>query len=212
LADFRFPLSLRLVEEMLLERGIVVSYETIRRWGKKFGPEYARRLRRKPPRPTDIWHLDEVGVTIAGKKHWLWRAVDQDGYVLDEIVQTRRDTKAAKRLLTRLMKKQGMAPKRIITDKLSSYGAAKRLVMPGVEHRSHKGLNNRAENSHLPLRKRERMMQGFRSVGGLQRFTSVFSATRNLFVPSRSHQSALATHVSRLRAMAAWKSAAGVLA
>ena len=137
---FRFPLSLRLVEEMLLERGIVVSYETIRRWGRKFGSAYARRLRRKPPRPTDIWHLDEVVISIAGKKHWLWRAVDQDGYVLDEIVQRRRDTKAAKRLLTRLMKKQGIAPKRIITDKLPSYGAARRQVMPAVEHRSHKGL------------------------------------------------------------------------
>ncbi|PVE21265.1 IS6 family transposase [Microvirga sp. KLBC 81] len=209
---FRFPLSLRLVEEMLLERGIVVSYETVRRWALKFGPDYARRLKRKTPSRHDTWHLDEVVVMIAGKKHWLWRAVDQDGYVLDEIVQSRRDTKVAKRLLTRLMKKQGMAPKRIITDKLSSYGAARRLVMPRIEHRSHKGLNNRAENSHLPLRKREQMMQGFRSVGGLQRFTSVFSAVRNLFVPPHSHQSALATHLHRLRAMAAWKAAAGVLA
>jgi putative transposase len=207
---FRFPLSLRLVEEMLFERGIVVSYETIRRWGKKFGPEYARRLRRKPPRPTDIWHLDELVISIAGKKHWLWRAVDQAGYVLDEIVQRGRDTKAAKRLLTRLMKKQGMAPKRITTDKLPSYGAAKRQVMPRVEHRAHKGLNNRAENSHVPLRKRERMMQGFRSAGGLQRFTSVFSAVRNLFVPPRSHQFALAIHLHRLRAMAAWNAAAGL--
>ena len=107
----RFPLSLRLVEEMLLERGIVVSYETIRRWGRKFGSAYARRLRRKPPRLTDIWHLDEVIISIAGKKHWLWRGFDQDGYVLDEIVQSRRNTKAAKRLLTRLMKEQGMAPR-----------------------------------------------------------------------------------------------------
>ena len=209
---FRFPLSLRLVEEMLLERGIVVSYETIHRWGKKFGPAYARRLRRKQPSPHDVWHLDEVVISIAGKKHWLWRAVDQDGYVLDEIVQSRRNTKAAKRLLTRLMKKQGMVPKRIITDKLSSYGAARRQVMPRVEHRSHKGLNNRAENSHLPLRKRERMMQGFRLVGGLQRFTSVFSSVRNLFVPPNSHKSALATHLHRLQTMAAWKAAAGVLA
>ena len=132
--------------------------------------------------------------------------------MLDEIVRHRRDTKAAKRLLTRLMKKQGIAPKRIITDKLASYGAAGRQVMPSVEHRSHKGLNNRAENSHLPLRKRERMMQGFRSAGGLQRFTSVFSAVRNLFVPPRSRQSSLATHVYRLRAMAAWRFVAGVLA
>src|SRR3954471_23705536 len=199
---FRFPLSLRLVEEMLLERGILVSYETIRRWGKKFGPAYARRLRRKPPRPTDIWHLDEVVITIAGQKHWLWRAVDEDGYVLDEIVQSRRDTKAAKRLLKCLLKKQGVAPKRIITDKLASYGAAKREVMPDVEHRSHKGLNNRAENSHLPLRQRERVMQGFRSPRYLQRFVSVFSAVRNLFVPPRSRRSARATHLHRINAMA----------
>ncbi|WP_397515455.1 IS6 family transposase, partial [Rhizobium ruizarguesonis] len=179
---FRFPLSLRLVEEMLLERGIVVSYETIRRWCRKFGAAYAKQLRRKKPSRKDIWHLDEVVISIGGRKHWPWRAVDQDGYVLDEIVQTRRDTKAAKRLLVRLLKKQGLSPKRIVTDKLRSYGAAKRDVMSGVEHRSHKGLNNRAENSHVPLRKRERMMQGFRSVGGLQRFISVFSAVRNLFV------------------------------
>jgi putative transposase len=137
---FRFPLSLRLVEEMLLERGIVVSYETIRRWGRKFGREYARRLRRKQPRPTDIWHLDEVVISIAGKKHWLWRAFDQEGYVLDEIVQTRRNTKAAKRMLKRLLKKQGCPPQRLITDKLGSYAAARRQIMPAIEHRSHKGL------------------------------------------------------------------------
>jgi putative transposase len=200
---FRFPLSLLLVEEMLLERGIMVSYETIRRWGKKFGPEYARRLRPKPPSHNDIWHLDEVVISTSGKKHWLWRAVGQDGYVLD---------KAAKRLLTRLLKRQGAAPKRIITDKLPSYGSARRQVMPRVEHRSHKGLNNRAENSHVPLRKRERIMQGSRSVGGLQRFTSVFSAVRNLFVPARSNQTALSTHIHRLRVMAEWRAAAGVLA
>ncbi len=129
---FRFPLSLRLVEEMLLERGIVVTYETIRCWAKKFGPDYAGRLRRKQPSPIDIWHLDEVVVTIGGKKHWQWRAVDQDGYVLDEIVQARRDTKAARRLLIRLLRKQGCGPKRIVTDKLRSYAAARRQVMPTV--------------------------------------------------------------------------------
>ena len=201
---FRFPLSLRLVEEMLLQRGIAVSYETIRRWGKKFGPDYARRLRRKPPRPDDIWHLDEVVISIAGKTHWLWRAVDQDGYVLDEIVQTRRNTKAAKRVLTRLLKQQGMAPKRMITDKLRSYGAARQQVMPTVEHRAHKGLNNRAENSHVPLRKRERMMQHFRSAGALQRFVAIFSAVRNLFVPPRSKRSAFGIHLHRLQAFAQW--------
>jgi putative transposase len=175
---YRFPLSLRLVEEMLLERGITVSYETIRRWAIKFGPNYARRLRRKQPSRTDVWHLDEMVITIAGRKCWLWRAVDQEGYVLDEIVQNRRNTKAAKRLLMRLLKKQGTAPRRIITDKLRSYAAAKRQIMPTLEHRSHKGLNNRAENSHLPLRKRERIKQGFRSQGGLQRFVAIFSALR----------------------------------
>ncbi len=197
---------------MLLERGIVVSYETVRRWALKFGPAYARRLRHKAPSRHDIWHLDEVVVTIAGQKHWLWRAVDQDGYVLDEIVQKRRNTKAAKRLLRRLLKKQGCPPRRMITDKLGSYAAAQRQIMPVVEHRSHKGLNNRAENSHLPLRRRERAMQGFRSPGGLQRFTSVFSAVRNLFIPPRSRRSALATHLHRLDAMAEWKVAANVAA
>jgi putative transposase len=209
---YRFPLSLRLVEEMLLERGIVVSYETIRRWAKKFGPAFACRLRRKPPSRDDIWHLDEVVFTIAGKNHWLWRAVDQEGYVLDEIIQNRRNTKAAKRLLTRLLKKQGIAPKRMITDKLRSYGAAKRQVMPNVEHRMHKGLNNRAENSHVPLRKRERMMQGFRSPGSLQRFVSIFSAIRNLVVLPRSKRSAFQNRLHRLNAMAQWQAAAGLIA
>jgi putative transposase len=209
---FRFPLSLRLVEEMLLKRGIAVSYETVRRWALKFGPAYARRLRRKTPSRRDIWHLDEVVVTIAGQKHWLWRAVDQDGYVLDEIVQTRRNTKAAKRLLKRLLRKQGCPPRRMITDKLGSYAAAQRQVMPEVEHRSHKGLNNRAENSHLPFRRRERAMQGFRSPRYLQRFVSVFSAVRNLFVPPRSSRSAPATHLHRLNAMAEWKAVANIAA
>jgi putative transposase len=203
---FRFPLSLRLVEEMLLERGVVVSYETIRRWALKFGADYARRLKRKTPTRHDVWHLDEVVISINGEKRTLWRAVDQDGYVLDEIVQIHRNTKAARRLLTRLLRKQGGSPKRIVTDKLRSYGAAKIKIMPKVEPRQHKGLNNRAENSHVPIRKRERMMQGFRSWPGLQRFVSTFSAIRNLFVPPRSRRSAFSTHMHRLNAMAEWKS------
>jgi len=121
------------------------------------------------------------------------------------MVQIRRDTKAAKRLLTRLLRVQGLMPKRIVADKLRSYGAAKWEVMPDVEHRSHKGLNNRAENSHLPLRKRERMMQGFRSAGGVQRFVSIFSALRNLFVTPHHKRSALAPHIHRVRAIAYWK-------
>jgi putative transposase len=207
---FRFPLSLRLVEELLLERGIVVSYETIRRWAAKFGPAIARGVRRRAPRPGDVWHLDEVRLVIRGEVHWLWRAVDQHGVVLDEIVRRHRNKRAAKELLVRLLRRQGWAPRRIVTDKLAAYGAAKREVAPGIEHRRHKGLNNRAENSHVPLRKRERQMQGFRSAGGLQRFTSVFSAVRNLFVPPASRCPALSTHLHRLAAFARWRSAAGL--
>ncbi len=180
--------------------------------GPEVRADYARRLKRKRPSRRDAWHLDEVVVTIAGKKHWLWRAVDQDGYVLDEILQSRRDAKAAKRLLKRLLKKQGCPPRRLITDKLSSYASARRQIMPSVEHRAHKGLNNRAENSHVPLRKREWTMQGFRSAGGLQRYVSVFSAVRNLFVPPCTRRSALATHLHRLTAMAKWKGAANLAA
>jgi putative transposase len=135
---FRFPLSLRLVEEMLLERSIVVSYESIRRWTITFGADYARRLKRKAPSRHDIRYLDEVVVSINGERRY-WRAVDQEGYVLDEIAQIYRDTKAARRLLTRFLRKQGRPPKRIVTDKLGSYGAAKHTVMPKVEHRQHKG-------------------------------------------------------------------------
>ena len=208
----RFPLSLRMVEEMLLERGIDVSYETVRRRGMKFGPVLARELRRRTPRPGDVWHLDEVRVVIRGQVHWLWRAVDQHGVVSGEILQRRRDTRAARRLLVRLLKKQGWLPRRIVTDRLPSYGAAKREVAPSLEHRAHKGLNNRAENSHGPLGKRGRQMQGFRSPGGLQRFVSVFSAVRNLFVPPARRRSALATRYHRLEALGEWRRAAGLAA
>src|SRR3982751_391407 len=144
---FRFPLSLRMVEEMLAARGIIVSHESVRQWAMKFGQAFANRIRRRLPCAGDKWHLDEVAVKIAGKKHWLWRAVDQSGVVLDILVQSRRDKHAAKRLLRKLLKKQMRSPRLLITDKLRSYGAAKREIMPGVEHRQHKGLNNRAENS-----------------------------------------------------------------
>jgi putative transposase len=147
---FRFPLSLRMVEEMLAARGIEASQETVRQWALKFGQGYANQIRRRLPAPGDKWHLDEVVISIAGKKHWLWRAVDQHGVVLDTLVQNRRNAKAAERLLCKLLKKQGIAPRVMITDKLASYAAAKRIVMPGVEHWQHKGLNNRAENSHQP--------------------------------------------------------------
>src|SRR5215210_2942135 len=137
---FHFPLSLRMVEEMLAARGIDVSHETVRQWARKFGQSFANQIRRRLPSPGDKWHLDEVCLMIGGKKHWLWRAVDQDGVVLDVLVQSRRDKQAAKRLLRKLLKKQCRAPRVMVTDKLASYGAAKGEVMPSVEHRRHKGL------------------------------------------------------------------------
>ena len=142
---FRFPLSLRMVEEMLAARGIDVSHETVRQWARKFGQSFANQIRRKLPDPGDKWHLDEVCLMIGGKKHWLWRAVDQDGVVLDVLVQSRRDKQAAKRLLRKLLKRQTRVPRVMITDKLASYSAPKDEVMPSVEHRRHKGLNNRAD-------------------------------------------------------------------
>jgi putative transposase len=137
---FRFPLGLRMVEELLAARGIIVSHETVRQWARKFGQQFANRIRRRLPRVGDKWHLDEVVLKIAGVKHWLWRAVDQTGIVLDVLVQRRRDKQAAKRLLRKLLKKQMRPPRVMITDKLASYGAAKREIMPGIEHRQHKGL------------------------------------------------------------------------
>src|SRR3954471_10051261 len=137
---FRFPLSLRNVDEILAARGTVVSHETVRQWGLKFGQGIANRIRRRLPRAGDKWHLDEVAVKIAGQKHWLWRAVDQDGIVLDILVQSRRDKAAAERLLRKLLKKQMRPPRVMVTDKLPSYGAAKKEILPGVEPRQHKGF------------------------------------------------------------------------
>ncbi len=130
-----------MVDELLAARGIIVSHETIRQWALKFEQGFANQIRRRLPCAGDKWHLDEVVLTIAGVKHWLWRAVDQNGMVLDILVQSRRDTRAAKRLLRKLLKRQTRLPRVMITDKLASYGAAKREVMPLVEHRRHKGLN-----------------------------------------------------------------------
>ncbi|WP_461479489.1 IS6 family transposase [Mesorhizobium jarvisii] len=171
---FRFPLSLRMVEDMLAARGIIVTHQTIRSWAEKFGRHFAREIKRRSAGCLgDKWHLDECVVAINGKKQWLWRAVDQDGFVLEVLVQSRRNAKAAKRLMRKLLKAQGRTPRVMITDKLRSYDAARRDLMPGVEHRSHKGLNNRAENSHQPTRRRERTMKRFKSARQLQRFVSI---------------------------------------
>lgn len=152
---FRFPLSLRMIEDMLAARGIIVSHQTVRLWAEKFGRTFVNELRRRSSgRLGDKWHLDEAVISIRGEKHWLWRAVDQDGFVLEVLVQSSRDAKAAKRLMRKLLKGQGRSPRVMITDKLRSYSAAKQEIMPGVEHRAHKGLNNRAENYHQPIRRR----------------------------------------------------------
>ena len=154
----RFPLSFREVEEMMLARGVVVSHETIRQWCRKFGQTYANGLRRRRPRPGDKWHLDEVFIKINGKTHYLWRAVDQDGTVLDILVTSRRDAKAATRFFRKPLKGLRSVPRVLVTDKLASYGVAHRRLVRSVEHRRSKYLNNRAENSHQPTRQRERAM------------------------------------------------------
>jgi len=145
------------------------------------GGHFANEIRRQSGRPGDKWHLDEVVVSIAGTKHWLWRAVDQEGFVLDVLVQSRRNAKAARRLIRKLLKQQGHAPRAMITDKLGSYAVAGREIMPDVEHRRHKGLNNRAENSHQPTRRREKIMKRFKSASQLQRFVSIHDPIANLF-------------------------------
>src|SRR5882724_3762485 len=187
---FRFSLSFRDVEELMSSRGVVLSYETVREWCFKFGQTYANGLRRRSPRPGDKWHLDEVFLKINGRLHYLWRAVDQDGDVLDIMVQSRRDKKAAKKFFRKLLKGLRYVPRVVITDKLKSYGAAKREMLPGVEHRQSRYLNNRCENSHRPTRQRERRMQGFKSPGHAQRFLSAYGPIAQHFRPRRHRLSA----------------------
>jgi putative transposase len=209
---FRFPLSLRHVDELLAARGIDVSHETVRQWGLKFGQAFANQIRRRLPRAGDKWHLDEVVATIAGKKRWLWRAVDQDGIVLDILVQSRRNKRAAKRLLRKLLRKQMRPPRVLVTDKLASYGAAKKEIMPGVEHRQHKGLNNRAENSHQPTRRRERQMKRFKSARHAQRFLSAHDQINNLFHLRRHRLPAAQYRAARAQALRIWAEVTGVAA
>jgi len=182
---FRFPLSFREVEELMLERGVAVSYETIRRWCAKFGQAYASGLRRRRPRPGDKWHCDEVFIRINGTQHYLWRAVDQHGNVLDILVQSRRNAVAAKRFFRTLLKNLEYVPRVIVTDKLGSYQVAHRELLASVEHRRSKYLNNRIENSHQPTRQRERAMKRFTSPGHAQRFLSAFSGISPHFRPGR---------------------------
>src|SRR2546427_6215457 len=183
--SYRFPLSYRDVQEVLFERGIDVTHEAIRQWGLKFGQDYANQLKRRRPRPGDKWHLDEVFLTINGKRHSLWRAVDQDDNVLDILVQSRRNKQAAKQFVRKLLQGLQYVPRVIITEKLKSYGAAKREILPGVEHRQRRSLNNRCENSHRPTRQRAYRMQGFKSPGHAQRFWSAYGPIAQHVRPRR---------------------------
>jgi putative transposase len=203
----RFTLSYRDVEELLAERGLEVSYETVRRWVIKFGPAFARNLRRLRPRPVDIWHLDEMVVSIQGRRMYLWRAVDSEGEILDVLVQPRRDKTAALKLMRKLLKRQGYAPRVLVTDKLPSYGCARRELGLSARHEQDLRKNNRAENSHQVVRRRERKMQGFRSAGSAQRFLSTHSAVHNTFNHQRHLISRRTLRLFRTEAAEQWKRA-----
>jgi len=204
-----FSLSLRDVELILAARGIVVSYESIREWGLRFGRIFANALKRRRPQPGDKWYMDEVFIRIRGKQHYLWRAVDQDGNVLDILVQSRRSAAAATRFFRKLLKGLRYVPRVIVTDKLKSYAAAKRKILPGVEHRQSRYLNNRAEVSHQPTRRRERQMKRFKSARHAQRFLSTHSRIHNHFQLCRHHLSANQYRVARDTAFRTWRDVAG---
>jgi transposase-like protein len=204
----RFTLSFRDVEDLLAERGIMVSYGTVRRWVNHFGPMIAADLRKRRPKPYSTWHLDEAYLKIAGRMVYLWRAVDAEGELLDVLVQSKRDKHAALKLMRKLLKKYGFVPDRMITDDLRSYSAAARDL--GIESRHERGQwrNNRAENSHQPTRRRERKMQRFKSPGSAQKFLSAHAAVYNTFNVQR-HLTTRRTHRAlRAAAMSTWREAA----
>ncbi len=209
---YRFTLSLRDVEELLAERGIEVTYETIRHWGIQFGPAIARDLRSRRPRPHARWHMDEMFVSIGGKQMYLRRAVDHEGEVLDCLVQSRRNKCAAIKLMRKLLKKQGFIPTTIVTDHLAAYTAAMSDLRLSAMHERGKRKNNRAESSHVPIRRRERKLQGFKSPGSAQRFLSIHAAVYNNFNTCRHLISAANHRPLRSEAFAAWRRAAGIAA
>jgi len=206
----RFCLSFRDAEDLLAQRGIIVSYETIRQWCRTFGPAYAHTLRHRQGRLGDTWYLDELFITIRGRQQYLWRAVDHDGDVIDILVQPRRDRDAAERFFRKLLKGQGRTPRRVITDKLRSYTAAHRRVMPSVVHSTRQYENNRAELSHQPTRQRERQMRRFKSAAHVQRFVSFHGLVRNLFRVGRHLLRAAHHRLLRTRAFLTWNDAACV--
>ncbi len=200
----RFCLSFRDVEDLLAEPGVMVTNEAIRLWCLKFGPKYARTLKRRQGRLGDTWHLDELFLTIQGRRQYLWRAVDQDGDVIDILLQPRRDRRAAARFFRKLLKGQGGVPRRLVTDKLRSYAAAHRTIMPSVAHDTKQYANNRAEVSHEPTRQRERGMRRFKSTAQAQRFLSVHGITQNLFRVGRHLLRAVNYRMLRARAFVVW--------
>ena len=208
----RFTLSYRDVEDLLAERGLEVSYETIRRWVLTFGPIIARRLRARRPVPHRRWHLDEMFVRIAGKQMYLWRAVDAEGEVLEVLVQASRDKRAAGKLMRKLLKRQGIGPSEWVTDKYPAYGAALRDLQLRARHVQSKQANNRAESSHVPVRRRERKLQGFKSSRSAQRFLTMHAATYNTFNVCRHLTTACTHRLFRAEAFAAWRDAAAVTA
>ncbi len=200
----RFCLRFREVEELLAERGITLTYETIRQWCQKFGPDYARKLKKRQRRLGDMWHIDEVFVTMQGQRHYLYRAVDQDGDVIDILLQRRRNQRAAARFFCRLLQDQGREPRWLVTDKLRSYAAAHRTIMPTVQHINPVYANNRAEVSHEPTRQRERHMRGFSTPTQAQRFLTLHGLTQNLFRLGRHPMQAVNYRLLRTQAFQVW--------
>jgi putative transposase len=203
----RFCLSFREVEELLAERGITITYESIRQWCQKFGPDYARKLKKRQGRVGDTWHIDEVFVTIQGERQYLWRAVGQDGDTLDFLVQRRRNKQAAVRFFRRLLKGQGGEPRWLMTDKLKSYAAAHRTVMPTVEHINAVYANNRAQVSHNQIRQCAYHMQGVSSLTQAQRLLTLHGLTQNLFRLGRCLMQAINNRTLRTREIQVWKEA-----
>jgi putative transposase len=202
-AYHRFALSTADVEDLLAERGIIVSRETVRLWINRFGRHFATCIRRDRPKPNDKWHMDEVVIAIGGEKFWLWRAIDADGDVLDILVQQRRNTKAAKRFFSRLVKEFG-SPRVVVTDKLGSYVKPIEAIAPDADHRAHKGLNNRIENSHRQTRKREKIMGRFKSPRQAQRFLSAHDQINTIFRPRRYNLSTISYRHARADAFSLW--------
>ncbi len=205
----RFPLSLRNVEDLLHERGIDVSHETVRYWWNRFGPMFASEIRRKRVQRLRAyskwkWHVDELFVKINGKRHYLWRAVDHEGEVLEAVVTKRRYKRAALKFLRKLMKRHGQAEE-IGTDRFASYRAALRELGATEKHKTGRWLNNRVENSHLPLRRRERAMQWFRRMRSLQKFAAVHSSVYNYFNQERSLTCRDHFKDHRIAALAEWR-------